>query len=914
MGGIAMAPEKHLALFYQDREHQRRMMMPFFSECLKQDLKVLYITNDETTRWIDGLFSKLTVSLDKHPKDQQIKAWTAESVYLREGTLNFDSIIRILQREEKRAESEGFEGLSFCLEVTHILLKLYSLSSFRTFMNALNVFLAGNHRILFLYQSSIIEAVSLMQILTAHPYIAVGDEFIKNPYYTAPEKNPAQVFFTYLMQNHEYLETIAVNREKIREITLARDRFEGLWRSATGALDETKGALTSLEQALKEKTASEENFREEAERLLRLSSEQARGLSVMEERHKELVEREQVQNQETQRLQALLSQAEIRDSERTDRVTWLESQNHHLKDELERLEKEKSEAESKFSEFFQGKALEIKSLEESQMKERIEWNEVKRDLEDRVGDLTQQSLREKSRFEEEISAYTRAIDRLETELANQKSLTIESEIERHRLEASLAEQEETLDLRRQEVRSAQETLLKEKEEWAAKIKVLETQLTLGIEEGRRTEKALKEALSEKAAQNDRIEALTLESSMAKTERTDLFRELEQVKALHKAETESRQESERKTGALLAEREQYRSEKERLRREIETVSDRIEALSAELNALEVEKQAWKEERSGYLEKIAQLTEQIERTAQMKDELELFCEDARIRSENSSRELESARQTILELSAQKEGLLQDLENGKAQITSLSAQVEEAKEMAERKRKCLGDLKLRLEQQETSELRLRKELAESNKSLAESRALNEDLNAKELECRDRIEHLKIRLDQEESLFQEVQKEIFSYKAQISILEERLKDEEIRHREKDRFAADLTGLVELLKTENEEVREQYRQIRDLKNRLETLWMAKGLEPGIARKNERLASAYSLGIVSKCAAPDDGEVGDLECSQEEREERDVQVKLLQETVESLQRERSELLSLLEVADDELKKAQRPEEDFLSRD
>jgi len=113
MGGIAMAPEKHLALFYQDREHQRRMMMPFFSECLKQDLKVLYITNDETTRWIDGLFSKLTVSLDKHPKDQQIKAWTAESVYLREGTLNFDSIIRILQREEKRAESEGFEGLFF---------------------------------------------------------------------------------------------------------------------------------------------------------------------------------------------------------------------------------------------------------------------------------------------------------------------------------------------------------------------------------------------------------------------------------------------------------------------------------------------------------------------------------------------------------------------------------------------------------------------------------------------------------------------------------------------------------------------------------------------------------------------------------------------------------------------------------
>lgn len=177
-----------------------------------------------------------------------------------------------------------------------------------------------------------------------------------------------------------------------------------------------------------------------------------------------------------------------------------------------------------------------------------------------------------------------------------------------------------------------------------------------------------------------------------------------------------------------------------------------------------------------------------------------------------------------------------------------------------------------------------------------------------------MKIRLDQEESLFQEVQKEIFSYKAQISILEERLKDEEIRHREKDRFAADLTGLVELLKTENEEVREQYRQIRDLKNRLETLWMAKGLEPGIARKNERLASAYSLGIVSKCAAPDDGEVGDHECSQEEREERDVQVKLLQETVESLQRERSELLSLLEVADDELKKAQRPEEDFLSRD
>src|SRR5690606_8806512 len=100
---------------------------------------------------------------------------------------------------------------------------------------------------------------------------------------------------------------------------------------------------------------------------------------------------------------------------------------------------------------------------------------------------------------------------------------------------------------------------------------------------------------------------------------------------------------------------------------------------------------------------------------------------------------------------------------------------------------------------------------------------LNDKELENRDRVEHLKIQLAQEENLFQEVQKDIFSYKAQISILEERIKDKETQVQEKESVFVDLTRLIESLKAENEEIREKYRQVYDLKNRLETLLAANG-------------------------------------------------------------------------------------------
>lgn len=910
MGGTGMATEKHLALFYQDREHQKRAMIPFFSECLEQDLKVLYITSDETTRWIDDFFSALTTSSEIQYKDQQIKAWTAESVYLREGNLNFESILRILQREDKRAESEGFNGLSFCLEVTHILLKLYSLSSFKTFMNALNMFLSGNNRILFLYQSSIIEAVSLMQILTAHPYIAVQEEFIKNPYYTAPEKNPAHVFFTYLMQNHEYLDTISENRDKIREITASRDRFEDQWRTVSAALEEAQASLTSSEQSLKEKSVSEENFRHEVERLARLSSEQAESLSLLEERTRRLVENEQTQNQETQRVNALLSEAEAREKEQSDRMRLLENENQRIQLQLDNLEREKTETESKFSAFFQEKAQEITALEESQMKERIEWNEVKRDLEDRLRDLAQQSLREKGRFDEEIAAYTRSFEQLETEIGNEKSRAIESEIEQHRLEALLTEKEETLNRCRQEDRALREQHTKEREEWTRKIKVFEDQLALGLEESLRKEKALKEALASKTEQENRMETLMLEASMAKTECAELAKELEQVKALHHTEAEARLEYELKAGAWLSEKKRLDTENEEFRQAIDSFTKQVEALTAKAEELETEKRMRKEEHTGFIEKIAQLTEQIERESQIKSELELFCEDARTQSENTRKELEAALQTIRDLNAQKEQLLQQQENGKSEITTLFTRIREAEEAAERKRKCLGELKQKVEQQETAELRLKKELEEANKALEESRSDFERLNEKELENRDRVEHLKIQLAQEENLFQEVQKDIFSYKAQISILEERIKDKETQVQEKESVFVDLTRLIESLKAENEEIREKYRQVYDLKNRLETLLAANGFGQEISPENEKLLNPCVLGVIPLKGNHEKEDEGKLPRYQASIEERDREIKRLEESNAVLQKEREELLSLLEVADAELKKVQTPDRDF----
>jgi chromosome segregation ATPase len=897
MRGDMMSYEKHLALFSSGTEHQRQILTPYLSDGVAQTKKILYISSEETTKWIDHLFGEIAFNNKEQLKDQQFKAWTAETVYLREGSLNFDSITKIILREEKKAEAEGFRGLVFCLEVTHVLIKLYSLSSFKTFMNFLQSFLTDNeHAILFIYQLAIIEAVSLMPVLTAHPFIAVQDRFIKNPYYARTDQNPAQVFFSYLLQNHEYLDTISEYKKKLKETLTEKEEEQKKLAIAFSNIEVLKSNILSSELAFGEKEAREKLLEEEVERLTEVHKNQENAYKEIENKVALGLQRENEMNQQLQDFLGEKRMLEERLEEYKSRIDPIETENRNLNNTIEQLITDKEEADARFSQFFREKSMELKELEESQIEERIEWNLFKKDIENRYSDVVQQSIRDRSIHEAQLQAYADKIEQLEMEINNLKSNIIEQGIEIHRLETDVSEKEVTSSMLAARSRQIEQESSKEREDNSRKIKIFEDQVALLTEENLKKEKTVKESLAQNQENLSKIERFMLDISMKSTELQELSNEYEHYRLLNEREKSAYKEYETLYRSLLEEHRALEREKESLVQAHKELKNRIEEIMASLEEAKKDGLSYHQQNDEAHKKIELLESNINSIFLEKEEHYRQNEILL----NQIKELQEERTGFSEKSEKLEILSIEQERT---LTDYIRKLTENEEVVERKRKCIGELKLKIEQQEQNEVRLRKDLDEEKAKREETERAFERMNMKTKENEERNEHLTIRLAQEESLFQEVQKEIFSYKAQVRLLEDKMRLEETKNTEQNKTLDDLRVYIECLKQENQQYIEKIRMVNDIKTRLENSLIEKDVNHFSCSQFDNNGTRCQISCPENTGSVtnQDGEFSETKQANMHLEQLNRE---LENKVRELSKERDELLALLEEADRELREAE----------
>jgi chromosome segregation ATPase len=897
MRGDMMSYEKHLALFSSGTEHQRQILSPYLSDGVSQTKKILYISSEETTKWIDQLFGEIAFNNKEQLKDQQFKAWTAETVYLREGSLNFDSITKIILREEKKAEAEGFRGLVFCLEVTHVLIKLYSLSSFKTFMNFLQSFLTDTeHAILFIYQSAIIEAVSLMPVLTAHPFIAVQDRFIKNPYYARTDQNPAQVFFSYLLQNHEYLDTISEYKKKLKETLTEKEEEQKKLTVAFSDIEGLKSDILSKQLAFSDKEAREKRLEEEVGRLTAVHKSQENAYKEIENKLTLGLQRE---NEMNQQLQDFLVEKRILEEQLEDyksHIDPIETENRNLNNTIERLITDKEEADVRFSQFFREKSTELKELEESQIEERIEWNLFKKDIENRYSDVIQQSIRDRSIHEAQLQASTDKIEQLEMEINNLKSNIIEQGIEIHRLETEISEKEIASSMLAARSLQIEQESSKEREENSRKIKIFEDQVALLTEENLKKEKTIKEYLARNQENSSKIERFMLDISIKSTELQELSNEYEHYRLLNEREKSTYKEYETLYCSLLEEHSTLEREKESLVQVHKDLKNQMEEIIVSLEEAKNDGLSYRRQNDDAHKKIGLLESNINSFILEKEEQHRQKETLLYQI----KELQEERTGFSEKSEKMEKLSVEQER---MLTDYIRKLTESEEVIERKRKCIGELKLKIEQQEQNEARLRKDLNEEKANREETERAIERINEKTKENEERNEHLTIRLAQEESLFQEVQKEIFSYKAQVRILEDKIRLEETKNTEQGKTLDGLRVYIECLKQENQEYIEKIRMANDIKIRLENSLIEKDVNRFSCSQfgNDSTRCQISCPENTDNVTNPDEEFSVTNQTNMHLEQLNVE---LENKVSELSKERDELLALLEEADRELRESE----------
>lgn len=803
--------ENHLAFFYKNKNHQQQLFFPLLKKRMEEGQKIIYISNEETTSWIDQLFGEVNYQLKGSVRENQMKAWTAENVYLREGNLNFESMLKIIEREGKKAISEGFQGFFFCLEVTHILLKLYSLSSFRFFMSQLKEILKnGKTSITFFYDLGIIEAVSLMQVLTAHPFIAVQEEIIRNPYYTAPEENPARIFFSYLLENHEYLEKL---KDLENQQLLSHQQFQSHITSIKGLEQEINSwkrtlsekeeqsknketAITALEQKIKEEKKEKEIF------LLNLQKAQ----EVINQKAKEIFEF-------TQEREALLTQKELREKDREESLkkeTLLEIEIEQLKNAITEIESEKAELQEKLELLFQERKEEMLALEANHIQERIDWNEEKAVFEAKVGDSTQQILRENLAHEQAVLNHQSSIRALESELAEEKSHTIEKSIEIHRLESLIIEKEQGICRLQTLYSEMEERYNAERTAWKDRTGAFEQQLTAVVNENLMKENALKEATAINTQNISKIETFELELSIKATEYQGLLRDMQQLQWSMQKERERAQEVEKKYQEKEQQIEVLLREKEGLQNSLrEEVLQKENSLKygndskAQYEQAMQATQTLEMEKTGFVQKIDELTYE-------KEEYQKNFEDTRAKIKPLEDEILSFMEKEVEVAKK----LQELEKEKQEISSKNLQLEE---LVERKKKFIVELKQKEEQSEEEKKTIEKEIEAERIKAKEAIITAAELKKKDQERSNQLEHIQVQLLQEENLFQEVQKEIFSYKAQLRIREDKVKEEQQKNADTETEIKNFKALFAIQEEDAKATRDQLRQVIEENRKLQS-------------------------------------------------------------------------------------------------
>lgn len=184
-----IAPGTHFCLLYRDDEER----WPFLAEYIRRGLeageRVLYIADTSSASTIREHLERAGIDVGEAERRGQLRFLTAEEAYLRGGRFDPEAMIALLRRETEEALNRGFKGLRVTGEMTWALRGFPGSERLSDYEARVNEFFPDSACIgLCQYDMRKFPPRILLEILQAHPEVAVGAHIVKNPFYIPPQE------------------------------------------------------------------------------------------------------------------------------------------------------------------------------------------------------------------------------------------------------------------------------------------------------------------------------------------------------------------------------------------------------------------------------------------------------------------------------------------------------------------------------------------------------------------------------------------------------------------------------------------------------------------------------------------------------------------------------------------------------
>lgn len=187
--GESMITPFHACGFFDSREEQYQIMLPYINEGLEEGDRVINILERALHSDHCDCLSKAGISVQEKLESHQLEVLATEDTYLKNGGFETEKMLRLLEDALIEARNEGYESVRACGEMTWALKDVPGTDELIEYESRLNL-ITPNYgcSLVCMYDFNRFSGKAIIDIIKTHPYIILNGKIDKNPHYIPPQE------------------------------------------------------------------------------------------------------------------------------------------------------------------------------------------------------------------------------------------------------------------------------------------------------------------------------------------------------------------------------------------------------------------------------------------------------------------------------------------------------------------------------------------------------------------------------------------------------------------------------------------------------------------------------------------------------------------------------------------------------
>jgi MEDS: MEthanogen/methylotroph, DcmR Sensory domain len=189
LAGKMLAERRHACAFFNSREEEHRVLLPFIKETVDQGEKSIFLVDPEYQpehlHWLEQ--SGIDADALRQRGQIEIRPW--EEAYLRGGRFSQDAMLSLIEELYAASNANGFSQARLWASMEWALQDRPGVADLVEYEARLNYVLPKyDHITVCVYDLAKFSASVIMDVVRTHPLVIIGGILQENPFYVPPDE------------------------------------------------------------------------------------------------------------------------------------------------------------------------------------------------------------------------------------------------------------------------------------------------------------------------------------------------------------------------------------------------------------------------------------------------------------------------------------------------------------------------------------------------------------------------------------------------------------------------------------------------------------------------------------------------------------------------------------------------------